>query len=56
MNINRILAGAVLDSIRATTPGHHVPHRYDPRPLFASIALVVVAALVLIAAIGIPQG
>lgn len=56
MNTNRILAGAVLDSIRATTPGHHVPRRYDPRPLFAGIVLVVVAGLVLIAAIGIPRG
>ena len=51
MNPNRILAGAVLDSIRHTTPGNHVPHRYDHRPLFAGIFVAVVVGLfVLVAA------
>lgn len=49
MSTNRILAGTVLESIRFTTPGNHVPHRYDHRPLFGGIALAVVLGLVLLA-------
>lgn len=52
MNTNRILAGTVLESIRVTTPGNHVPHRYDPRPAFVGIGAAIALGLLLLAAAG----
>lgn len=52
MSADRILAEGVLDSIRATTPGGHVPHRYDPRPALVRAFALFVAALLLLAAAG----
>lgn len=47
---NRILAGSVLESIRATTPGHATPRRYDARPLIAGIGAWFLACLFILAA------
>lgn len=52
MNLKRIYANSVLESIRHTTPGNATPRRFDPRPLIVGVVVWFLFALLILAACG----